>query len=82
MDVAVHEDRRELGGAGQQVGPRRGARGPAETVRGLRGRVGAGGRVECPMQPAMMAGVVVARRASPGERRRLQFTHSMARSGR
>jgi hypothetical protein len=73
VNVAVDQHRRELGGAGQQVGPHRGTAGPAQQICGLSGRAGAGRRVQSPPQPAMSSGAVVTRRARPGKRRRLEL---------
>jgi hypothetical protein len=73
VNVAVDQHRRELGGAGQQLRPRRGSPRPAQAIRGLSGRPGARCPVQSPAQPAMMSGVVVMRRARPGQRRRLEL---------
>jgi hypothetical protein len=73
VNVAVDQDRRELGGAGQQVRPHRSTCGPVQKIRGLRGRGGAGIRVQSPPQPAMMSGVVVTGRARPGQCGRLEL---------
>ncbi len=73
VDVAMDQDRRQPGGAGQQACPRRGTIRAAQAGRGLGGGGRAGGRVKGPAQPAMMSGVVVLGRPRPGQPRRRQL---------
>jgi hypothetical protein len=68
VNVAVDQDRTQLGGAGQQVRPYRGTSRPAQKIRRFSSRGGAGSRVQSPPQPAMMSGVGMTRRARPGQR--------------
>jgi hypothetical protein len=73
VNGAVDQDRAQLGGAGQLVRPHPSTSGAGPQIRGLSGRGGAGSRVRSPPHLAMMSGVVMIKRARPGQRGRLEL---------